>query len=51
VNGSVVFQGRYASGCDTIAGTVIDGPAAEMSIMTRSGTVLRAAAVQTSPRG
>ena len=33
-----------------IAGTLIDGPATEITIITRSETVMQAAAVQTNPR-
>jgi hypothetical protein len=43
-------QGGAPPGACAIAGTVIDGPAADTAIMTRSDTVMQEAAVQTSPR-
>jgi hypothetical protein len=48
---SDTHQGGAPPGACAIAGTTMDGPATDMPIITRSETVMQAAAVQASPRG
>src|SRR5215472_1657444 len=43
-------HGGPPAGVCLIAGTLMDGPATDTAIITRSETVMQAAAVQTSPR-
>src|SRR6516165_4858522 len=47
---SDTHHGGPPAGVCLIAGTLIDGPATDTAIITRSETVMQAAAVQTSPR-
>src|SRR3984885_3319620 len=47
---SEIHQGGAPSGAWAIAGTTIDGPPTDKKNITRSETVMQAAAVQTSPR-
>src|SRR5215468_770087 len=47
---SDTHHGGPPAGVCRIAGTLIDGPATDTAIITRSETVMQAAAVQTSPR-
>src|SRR5215831_4025017 len=47
---SDTHHGGPPAGVCRMAGTLIDGPATDTAIITRSETVMQAAAVQTSPR-
>jgi hypothetical protein len=47
---SEIHHGGPPSGAWAIGGTTIDGPATDTKNITRSETVMQAAAVQTSPR-